>query len=265
LPRAQLSDWLRLLPTGKFVECVEDNSPGPVAGLRLHHFKLEKRVVGVGGEDEARDVPDQADASHHPGDPVKLRLQGIISAIEAIKHRPLSGTLPLRMSSPPWRVPMKPQALVVQNSTLGTPNAQLISPPTTQVMGGNPGDRPNRAISSRKWTTKSLLRETAKSLMYCMPSRPDRGRPSGIASTRKPSTPAKPSKGSGAPELSRRWLLYWVMTKLMRNPLEWRSLARWSMGFMWPGVGQGTMTAWGFAMAVDGVAAFSGPKNHRKG
>ena len=85
-----------------------------------------------------------------------------------------------------------------------------------------------------------------------MASASDAGRPSGMVAKRNA---ARPATAAAPRERTRRRWLYSVLTKVTRKPLAWRIFASFSIGVMWPCVGNGTHTACGAAWPVGRVAA----------
>ena len=79
----------------------------------------------------------------------------------------------------------------------------------------------------------------------CVASASDSGRPSGMVAKRNDDDDAvRPATAAPRERTRRRWL-YSVLTKVTRKPLAWRILASFSIGVMWPCVGNGTHTACG--------------------
>lgn len=66
------------------------------------------------------------------------------------------------------------------------------------------------------------------------------GRPSGMVSNLKELWWLRVAEPC---DLRKRWWLNSVLTKVIWKPLEWRILANFSMGLMWPCAGKGMHTA----------------------
>lgn len=180
---------------------------------------------------------------------------------------PFSGIRPFSISFWNCMYAMKPQALIVQKSTIGTPSSfaaltvnDMFPSETTQLTGGTWTELLLLSLESRfrNGSKQFFLVDSQRDGMSCVASAfwsgSLGGRPSGIDSKRKS---GKPSREFGPRDLSRRLRLYSVWTKVMWKPLWWRSLANFSIGFMWPCAGHGIHTAWGL-FGVCGVNSILG-------
>lgn len=150
---------------------------------------------------------------------------------------------------------MKPQALVEQKKTFGMPISPVAArvklvkeSEITQLTRGAPELGSFRAVKScLNGVGQCSLVETQREGMSWFMSVLEGGRPSGMVAKRKSEVP---SRAEGPPFLRMRWWLNSVLTKVMKKPLKWRTLARCNMAFMWPWAGNGTQTAWGLVSAM---------------
>jgi len=156
---------------------------------------------------------------------------------------------------------MNPHALVVQNSTSGTPNSsaastvKLITPSETMQVTGGASELLTLARRFLKWGRQVLLVDSQREGISWVTSTSYSGRPSGMVSKRNE---GRPLREEAPLDLRRRLWLYSVLTKVMWKPLKWRSFASFSIGFMWPCAGYGMHTAWGlFAVPKEPIFVFS--------
>ena len=104
---------------------------------------------------------------------------------------------------------MKPQALVVQKSTSGTPissaasRVKLITPSdTTQETGGESLAAFKSTRSSRKGARQVFIVDSHSEGISCVPSRSEGGRPSGMDLNRKS---GRPLRDEGPLDFNKRW------------------------------------------------------------
>lgn len=134
---------------------------------------------------------------------------------------------------------MKAQALVVQKITPGIPSSWAASrlkfmmpSETTQVTGGEFGEELSFERRPLKGCKQCFLMDWQRDgICWAATLASAGGRPSGIILKRKV---GRPLRELGPWDLSRRLWINSVLTKVIWKPLKWRSLASFSIGFMWP-------------------------------
>jgi len=144
---------------------------------------------------------------------------------------------------------MKAQALWVQKSMLGSPNCwealivKDMTPSEKMQVTGGAWEWLSFEIRLQNGIKQCFLVESQRAGMLWVESMLEGGRPSGMVSNWKF---GKPMRALGPLDLTRRWWLKSVLTKVMWKPLLWRSFASLRNGFMWPCDGNGIRTACGF-------------------
>ena len=165
---------------------------------------------------------------------------------------PSSGMMPLSLSVWSCISPIKLQAEIVKNITIGIPSSWAVvmvnGMKPSEIMQVTGGMFEVALLSfemrSEKGAKKFCKRETQREVMSWVMLRSNGGRLSGMVLNQKLD---KPSKELGPLDFRKCWWLNSVLTKVMWKPLCWRSFANFSIAFLWLWIGYGIQTAWGLS------------------